>query len=187
MKTSRQKEGRAKWVHEDVLLNHRLTWLGLTQAILFAAYGIAIQQLASEKADACTKDYRQLVDHLLNGLKAIGLFTSILIFIGALAATVAMAKIKKEFSLPTYGISLSTTIAGWVCAVGLPYEFSTTWGFLIGIKFGCVILVLLGIFIAVTWMRVLHNNENLTKRIKRTSGYSRTRGKAKFLQCFNCG
>jgi len=137
--------------------------LGLTQAILFAAYGIAIQQLASEKADACTKDYRQLVDHLLNGLKAIGLFTSILIFIGALAATVAMAKIKKEFSLPTYGISLSTTIAGWVCAVGLPYAFSTTWGFLIGIKFGCVIMVLLGIFIAVTWMRVLHNNEKFDK------------------------
>jgi uncharacterized membrane protein len=33
---------REKWVHEDDLLNHRVTWLLLSQTLLFAAYGVCL-------------------------------------------------------------------------------------------------------------------------------------------------
>src|SRR5215207_9741780 len=33
---------RDKWVHEDNLTNHRLSWLLDSQALLFAAYGVFI-------------------------------------------------------------------------------------------------------------------------------------------------
>ena len=33
---------REKWVHEDNLVNHRVTWLLYAQTILFAAYGILL-------------------------------------------------------------------------------------------------------------------------------------------------
>lgn len=35
---------RELYVHEDELINHRMTWLGVTQTLLFAAYGVAIQE-----------------------------------------------------------------------------------------------------------------------------------------------
>jgi len=33
---------REKWVHEDDLLDHRVTWLLLSQTLLFAAYGVCL-------------------------------------------------------------------------------------------------------------------------------------------------
>jgi hypothetical protein len=43
MKKPRSYEDlREKWVHEDDLLNHRVTWLLLSQTLLFAAYGVCL-------------------------------------------------------------------------------------------------------------------------------------------------
>ena len=33
-------EARERWVHEDILINHRLTWLGVTQGLLFYSFGL---------------------------------------------------------------------------------------------------------------------------------------------------
>ena len=42
MRNNSYQEDREKWIHEDNLVNNRLTWLILSQTILFAGYGILI-------------------------------------------------------------------------------------------------------------------------------------------------
>jgi len=163
---TKQEEGREKWIHEDNLLNHRLTWLGLTQTLLFAALGLVIQQSGTSGPQPTSAQLTMpgsalthssnlqnpILLKLVNGLPIVGLVTSMLILIGTLAATAAMARIKRQFDLPRYGISLSTTVAGWICAVGLPYAFTVTWALIINTTWGSIFSVVIGIAIVSVWI-----------------------------------
>ena len=41
----KEKLAREQWWHEDVLINHRLTWLLTAQIALFAGYGWIIEKI----------------------------------------------------------------------------------------------------------------------------------------------
>ncbi|HMV16310.1 MAG TPA: hypothetical protein PLL39_09925 [Rhodocyclaceae bacterium] len=160
-----QEEGREKWIHEDNLLNHRLSWLGVTQGLLFAALGLIISQTgttpmtnANLSAGHASDLKAQLLAKLINGVPLLGLVSSLLILVGTLAATVAMAKIKKRYELPEYGISLITTVFGWICAVGIPYIFCVAWLIIINGHWGSVFSVLILFVVIATWIRVVKAN-----------------------------
>lgn len=119
-------EAREKWVHEDDLINHRLSWLGVTQGLLFAALGFALHEQSALSNDA-GPPMSPLLKLLVNYLPYLGLLTSTLIFIGVLGATIAMIRIKRIYGLDQYGISLLTTAMGWTCALGLPVSFVIAW------------------------------------------------------------
>ena len=120
-KTPDSKEGREKWVHEDLLINHRLTWLGVTQGLLFAALGVAVHEAGSSNTQPLPK-------LLIGGIPLIGLISSLLIFVGVLGAIVAMVKIRRVFFPDKeLGVSNVTTMLGWTCALGLPTAFVFSW------------------------------------------------------------
>ena len=141
--TEHMKQGRERWVHEDHLIDHRLTWLGLTQTLLFAAEGILIEKTPTAKKEA-------LFEKLDWILPVVGFVSSALIYCGVLAATIAMVRIKKQHGMPDYGVSKGTTIGGWTSAIGLPFLFMWAWSRVIDCKFidcGALDLVLAAIFI----------------------------------------
>lgn len=43
---------REKWTHEDDLINHRITWLFVSQTLLFAGYGLLLQVRSSNPTPA---------------------------------------------------------------------------------------------------------------------------------------
>ena len=63
---------REKWTHEDDLINHRITWLLLSQTLLFTAYGIFLQT-------ASQPDHLASVDKLIPVIPLIGFAVSIII------------------------------------------------------------------------------------------------------------
>ena len=113
---------RQLWEHEDNLINQRMTWLGVTQTILFAAYGL----LLTVKPSDCVSNLENQKE-LVTLLPIIGLATSILILVGIIAAIFAMKEIKKQCRLDCLGIKNYTIYMGLTCGVGLPIVFVIAW------------------------------------------------------------
>ena len=107
---------RERWTHEDHLINHRLTWLLASQTLLFAAYGLLLQQSSQPGSNLAP---------FLSTLATIGKAVSWLIAIGIFAALIAMLMIKRRSNQPD--VSWFATILGWVCAFGLPILFILVW------------------------------------------------------------
>lgn len=103
---------RDHWKQEDELINHRVSWLGVTQGLLFAAYGLS-----------GTADIRGL-------LAWAGLLTSALAFFGLCAALLAMHFIHQDGPSDEkrhFGVRHFTTVAGWAAAAGIPLVFFVIW------------------------------------------------------------
>lgn len=111
---------RKLWEHEDDLINHRMTWLGVTQGLLFAAYGVVLNI-------PITSDNKQQLEKLSQLITDIGFYTSTLILVGITAAIIAMWKIKNDCNQKQLGITTPTTVMGWICAAGLPLVFIYAW------------------------------------------------------------
>jgi len=111
---------RNLWHHEDILINHRLTWLGVTEGLLFGAFGFAGIQQTSEK-----------ILQLQSLISYIGLGTSIAIFAGIFAAIISQFIIKNRYQWPKYGVTGFTTIVGWITALSLPSAFVIAWSVLL--------------------------------------------------------
>lgn len=75
-------ELRKIWQHEDGLINHRLTWLLTSQALLFGGYGVAI----SSKSGFVTHNAADLT----TAFCTIGTVSALVIQIGIVAAVLAM-------------------------------------------------------------------------------------------------
>ncbi|MFM8309133.1 MAG: hypothetical protein ACKN87_19370, partial [Microcystis aeruginosa] len=79
---------REKWVHEDNLINYRLSWLLLSQTILFATYAVLL-------AAPNTVPQFERINKLLVILPWIGVVNLIIAYISILAALSAQYKLKE--------------------------------------------------------------------------------------------
>ena len=114
---------REKWVHEDNLINHRLTWLLNSQTIFFAAYGLVSVYGDMPKIQGD-------LDKILSILPVVGIVTGLLIFISILGAARALQLLNKngEYRL---GVSDGTHQFGLVCPLLMPFVFIVSWGYVL--------------------------------------------------------
>ena len=117
-------------IHEDTLINNRLSWLLTIQGLLFAAYGYSIREISR------TDDLNSLI-HLL---KILGLCTSFFGFTGICSAALAIKQLLKKYkqykkdypllkNLPdvTGGGYQFVTILGSFTPLGIPLLFLIVW------------------------------------------------------------
>ncbi|BBO85787.1 hypothetical protein DSCO28_63530 [Desulfosarcina ovata subsp. sediminis] len=121
-------EPRRLWEHEDHLINQRITWLGVSQGLLFAAYGVVLK----EKTDP---QIFESIQGMLKLIPAVGFAISALVLIGTIAAGWAMLKIRRKFNkeekdIHWLGVSPITTAMGLFTAWGIPLVFLVAWGYL---------------------------------------------------------
>ena len=130
------KAGRyAHFVHEDALINQRLTWLLASQTLLFAAYGLTLGSPHTNKVT---------IETIASCISWLGFWVAFVLFIGIFAAAWAQRIIwvdsntkpdgsRREKNDPLYvqyGVREETTYLGLFTALILPLFFIATWCFL---------------------------------------------------------
>ena len=118
---------RERWIHEDQLINHRLGWLGVTQGILLAAYGMALRELSTLALQTPRSPLYDPTHFLAQLPPPIGFSTSLLVFVGVLAANIVMYRIGDISRSLNYGISRRITLMGQCAGVGIPLIFVVVW------------------------------------------------------------
>ncbi len=109
---------REQWTHEDNLVHHRMSWLIVSEGLLFTAYG---GQLAST------------FSWLLMGFPAFGILLAALIGVSIYTALGATDEIKKQFELAGLAdlcqLAPASHIAhrGRWAAKSLPFVFGALW------------------------------------------------------------
>lgn len=73
---------REQWVHEDDVINFRITWLILSETLLFTAYAVLVE------------DHRT---QLVRGLPVFGIILALVVGISIFAAIFAMEDGRQEF------------------------------------------------------------------------------------------
>jgi hypothetical protein len=117
----REKMTRARWWHEDSLVNNRLTWLLVSQALLFAALGALTR--AADGAPAGRVPLHLVLAGLIptvGGLVAAG------VLLATIAACWAQWKIARQTG-SGLGVSRVTTLLGWAPSLVLPMVFLWAW------------------------------------------------------------
>ena len=124
-----EKNARARWWHEDGLVNHRLSWLLVSQALLFAAFGSLSKPLVpggSQPAIVFTEATRLI--------PLIGIAIAAMILVATVAACWAQYKLKMEYKnqIPGFelGVSTATTLLGWSPSILIPVAFAASWAWL---------------------------------------------------------
>ena len=109
-----------KRINEAALINHRITWLIASQSILFAGYAILV---SSSKFES------QLIQDITQVFVFVGKSTALLIFVGIVAACLAVFFIWNDSHVqdPKRGLRICTTVAGLSPAVALPIVFFFAW------------------------------------------------------------
>ena len=88
---SRYRALREQWTHEDNLINHRITWLILSQGLLLTAYCVLLQ---SSTAPAAPSEAVRLVQWV----PWAGIGLSVAISVGIIAAINAMDDVKDRYN-----------------------------------------------------------------------------------------
>lgn len=114
-------EGKVRWKTEEQFINNRLTWLGFTQSLLFATYSVSLT----------ANNPSPEISYLKWLIPIIGIATSALIFVGVIGAVLAMYRIRKIYQFDDYFVSFSSTIMGWLCNMGIPAVFVSSWAVVI--------------------------------------------------------
>ncbi|MGC4094899.1 MAG: hypothetical protein QM756_44675 [Polyangiaceae bacterium] len=124
-----RKELREKWVHEDHLINHRLTWLLTSQTILLGAYGLVNQRL-SDWFFCPTESQLKHTVFLLNVIPWVGIAVSGFLLLGLVAAGRAMKIIRRQHRAigGAPDVNKWTARLGLVAALPLPLVFMAAWG-----------------------------------------------------------
>ena len=119
-----QKVDLSRWFNEDTLVNQRLTWLLVSQALLFAAYGT----VATKAMDAC-KEKAAYLFSILSVISVAGPILAAVVLVGIAAATTAQFILYKSGVPPTQrmGVSTPTTLVGWSTALLIPLIFIVAW------------------------------------------------------------
>ena len=143
----------SKWLHEDELINHRLTWLTVSQTLLFTVYSALYYAAATvhtailqhPQADDRLHNANKLlarIEEVIHIVPFIGFWVSLLILIAVIAAVFAMgilksqhneaiqippAEIAKHFGWHRLGISDATTLFGLAPPVIIPMIFLYVW------------------------------------------------------------
>jgi len=116
-----EAEASERWRQEDNLINHRMTWLGITQGLLFTGYAATFQL-----TDAPWHS-KENYDLFLRLLPSAGIWISIFVFIGICAAFCAMIIIYRRSPMKHFGVKWYTTVIGWACAACIPLVFIFVW------------------------------------------------------------
>ncbi len=112
---------REKWVHEDNLVDHRLTWLLVSQTLMFAGYGVLLDSLAR----CPSANQASHIKRLLTYLPVFGIVTSLLILGSIAAALWAMIILRKRN--PDLDVYRGATVLGSLASIGLPLVFAFAW------------------------------------------------------------
>ena len=112
------KRLRDKWEHEDEVINHRLTWLLVSQTILFAGWGALLEM-------AQTTQNAEKIGRLIQWVPFFGILTSLLILVSIVAATVAMVHLKSQNA--SIQADPKATKWGLFAPIGLPVVFIAAW------------------------------------------------------------
>lgn len=116
--------------HEDDLVNHRLTWLLLSQTVLFAGFGQIV--VANNIPEASKQS-------ILTAIILVGGGSSALIWLGVLGAVMAGLHLWKDTNNHSkkqngehirLGVRWWTTWLGWIPPLTLPILFVIVWDFL---------------------------------------------------------
>lgn len=115
---------REKWVHEDLLINHRLTWLLASQTLLFAAYGVV---LGIEAKGILF----QKIPKIINTISFLGFGTAVLLLFSIASACLALHHLRtaSEFQLV---VTNGTHWGGLIAPICLPISFMVAWAYLSG-------------------------------------------------------
>lgn len=116
-----------RWESENTLINQRLTWLLISQGLLFAAYGT----IGTKAIEACG-DKAQLLYETIRVVRIAGIAFAILVLIGIAAAIRAQFILHRTRIPPisTIGVSTPTTILGWANCLLIPIVFLAAWIYL---------------------------------------------------------
>ncbi|MBC8386509.1 MAG: hypothetical protein ISS18_04880 [Bacteroidales bacterium] len=119
---SKYEEFREKWKHEDGLINQRLTWLLITQTLLFAGYANIFVKIM--EAESIT-----IITHFLLLVMAIfGILFSNIIRISVNAAIMAMYDLKKQYKEEgNIDTSERATDKGFKASKNMPKLFIILW------------------------------------------------------------
>jgi hypothetical protein len=121
------RQQREKWIHEDNLINHRLTWLLATQTLLLGAYGLLNQRITDWFFCPTTAQLLHL-SFLMAFLPWIGVSLAVILAIGIGAACVAMTILIDEAPAQAKPyVHRYTTRAGWFTACAMPALFCAIW------------------------------------------------------------
>ena len=82
---------RNRWIHEDYLISQRVSWLLLSQSILFAAFSVVLTAPDNTR-------HIKLIDILVVGLPILGFSTVICLLIGIRAAMKAQDEIRLMYN-----------------------------------------------------------------------------------------
>jgi hypothetical protein len=126
---------RERWLHEDDLINHRLTWLLVAQTILFAGCAPLLDLLfdAEKKLEGCNRD---VVLHVVKFVfPFVGIGIAACIGLGVAGAIVAMTLIHHYANREVahsfeYGIHWLPSVMGQFAGIILPVLFAGIWLFL---------------------------------------------------------
>ncbi|MHC4396736.1 MAG: RipA family octameric membrane protein [Planctomycetota bacterium] len=126
------KLARKQIVHEDNLINNRTNWLLATQGLLFAAFGVVVDNVETVPAEGKL---------LMYVFPLVGIFLTVITFLSVLGAALAMKNIKadweeqlKQMSVSEFKIDLPPVqCEGWPKRLGfagpflIPTIFAAAW------------------------------------------------------------
>lgn len=117
----------SRWFNEDALINQRLTWLLLAQALLFTAYGT----VATKAVDSCD-DKANYLFAVLELVVNVGRGFAIVILVGIGAAIAAQGVLHHERGAGwrKLGVNSITTVIGWLTGLSVPVIFLLAWHYI---------------------------------------------------------
>jgi hypothetical protein len=121
----KQELKRQLWAREDDLINHRLTWLGVTQTIIATATAVVAISAQPNPSIVELTDNAKFASLIL---ALVGLSTSALIAVGIKAACDAQKSIDWRYQDQS-GITDRTTKRGRFTALAIPIIFLFGWVF----------------------------------------------------------
>lgn len=129
----KEKEARERWLHEDALVDQRITWLIQTQGVIGTAYAFLRYRVADILATpvGAQKLERQVHLETLHQferiLQLVGFITSLSMLIGVCAAFIAQIKLKQTFSRYVLDVSSGTTAMGRAAGISMPAASVLAW------------------------------------------------------------
>ena len=129
---------RERWLHEDDLINHRLTWLLVAQTILFAGCATLLAMLFNGEM-ALTGCNRHIVLQTVQSvLPWVGFAIALSIGLGVAGALISMHIIHRKANEELqgsfqYGIHWLPSVLGQISGAFLPLLFAGVWLYLIAL------------------------------------------------------
>jgi hypothetical protein len=124
-----EKNARQRWWHEDGLVNHRLSWLLVSQALLFAAFGSLSKPTVPGLGPA-----PEVFNKAMQLIPVVGIAIAVMILAATVAACWAQHKLAVDYKnkIPGFelGVSTMTTLLGWSPSILIPIAFAASWAWL---------------------------------------------------------